>query len=81
MEIELRQKVKDQISGFKGLVTGRCAYISGCDQALVAPSVDKDGKLPDSQWFDVQRLIVVDAKPVSLDNTRTPGADKAAPIR
>lgn len=79
--VGLGQTVRDKITGFKGIVTGRCEYITGCNQALVAPPVKADGSSTDSQWFDEQRLEITKAKPVTLDNGKTPGADKPAPKR
>lgn len=80
--IELGSKVKDRITGFEGIVTGRCEYISGCNQALVAPPVDKEGKHRDSQWYDEQRLVVdTSAVLIVLDNGDTPGFDVQAPVR
>lgn len=82
-KVELGVTVEDVITGFKGTVTGIVHYITGCDQALVAPrGLDSDGKTRDSQWFDVQRLVV-DAKVarIVLDNSATTGFDKAAPKR
>lgn len=81
MAIKLGQKVRDQITGFTGVVTGRCEYISGCHQVLVVPPVDKDGKHVDSQWYDEQRCEVLDKKPITLDNGTTPGCDMPAPKR
>jgi hypothetical protein len=82
MEIEIGQKVTDRITGFTGVVTGKVNYISGCEQALVAPRVDKDGKLVSSEWFDVQRLdAVADHATVVVDNARTLGFDTPAPRR
>ena len=76
----LGKKVKDKITGFEGVVTGRVEYLTGCNQCLVQPKVGKDGGFKDSQWFDEQRLIAdTKVKPVTLDNGRTPGADKPAP--
>lgn len=72
--------VRDRITGFTGVVTGHCRYISGCHQALVVPRM-QDGKLPESQWFDVQRLEDVGEGRIVLDNGDTPGCDKAAPKR
>ena len=45
MKTELGQKVKDSITGFAGIVTGRAEYITGCHQILVQPPVKnaKDG--------------------------------------
>lgn len=78
----LGYKVKDRITGFTGVVTGQVKYISGCNQALVVPAVDKDGKLVEGQWFDEQRLDVdVQAAQIILDNSTSHGFDKAAPKR
>ena len=74
--------VRDVITGFAGTVTGVVIYISGCNQALVVPMVNNDGKIPDSIWFDVQRLSIVDKyTQIVLDNSKTPGCDMAPPIR
>lgn len=82
MEISLGQTVTDKITGFKGVVTARCEYISGCDQALVSPPVDDKGKIDDGRWFVVQRLEVDATAPViTLDNGDTPGCDLPAPVR
>ena len=81
MTIELGRKVKDKITGFSGIVTGLCQYISGCNQALVAPTVGKDGVAKDSSWFDEQRLEYVGTTTLKLDNGKSPGFDRAAPKR
>jgi len=77
----LRAKYRDRVTGFKGVCTGFCEYISGCSQALLVPRVGKDGKSPDGGWYDVQRLECIGKKIAELDNTETPGCDMAAPIR
>lgn len=80
--IELGKTYKDRITGFVGVATGFVKYISGCNQALLAPRCGEDGALRDSQWFDQQRLEAVPNMPVvALDNGATPGADRAAPRR
>ena len=75
------QKVKDTITGFTGVVVGVVKYISGCNQALVTPPTDKDGKITESEWFDIQRLLQIGTKQISLVNTKTPGCAKQAPKR
>jgi hypothetical protein len=72
---------QDKITGFEGRVTGHCDYISGCNQSLLQPAIDKDGKFQEAHWFDDQRLVLLDAEPLRLDNSKTPGPDKPAPIR
>jgi hypothetical protein len=81
--VRMGSRVKDRITGFQGTLTGRAEYISGCTQCLVAPTVKADGSFAESQWFDEQRLEVIDVKaaPIVLENDKTPGADIAAPKR
>jgi len=79
--VTLGAEYRDKITGFRGVCTGYCTYISGCNQALLIPRVGKDGKAPDGAWYDVQRLARVGKKIIKLDNTETPGCDMAAPIR
>ncbi|MCL8385535.1 hypothetical protein [Xanthobacter aminoxidans] len=80
--IELGATYTDRITGFSGVATGFCTYISGCNQALLSPRVSGDGALRDAHWFDVQRLDPTgSAAPITLDNGETPGCDKPAPVR
>ena len=79
--IKLGQKVRDKITGFTGLVTGKVEYITGCNQVLVCPPVKDDGTLVDSNWFDEQRIDVVEARPLRMDNSKANGPDKPAPKR
>ena len=79
--IELGQLVKDKITGYAGIVTGLCEYISGCNQALIVPRVGKDGKRDQGEWFDVQRLAVTSKTILRLNNNSTPGPDREAPKR
>jgi len=79
--ITLGSKVKDKITGFTGIVTGRCEYITGCNQVLVAPQVTESGDFKESHWFDEQRLDQVGDAILVLDNGASPGFDKPAPIR
>lgn len=77
----LGTRVRDRITGFSGVVTGYVQYISGCNQVLVNPGVDKDGKLMDGNWFDVQRVERIDNSLIVLENGETPGCDAPAPKR
>ena len=79
--VDLGSTYRDQITGFQGVCTGVCYYISGCHQALLSPPVKKDGTSETSQWFDVQRLAICPAKKIVLDNRKTPGHDAPAPVR
>jgi len=74
---------KDVVTGFTGIITGSCSYISGCDQYLLTPQVGVDGVYKEGQWFDTSRIDIDKAKaPIALDNDKVlanPGPDKAAP--
>ena len=75
------RRVKDRITGFEGVVTGYCEYITGCNQALIAPPTKDDGEFVESRWFDEQRLVQLGDEVITLDNGSHPGPDKPAPIR
>lgn len=82
MNIDFGVTAKDVITGFTGVVTGRTTYISGCTQVLLQPAVGADGKRPDGEWFDEQRLSPVPGREtIVLNNGNTPGADREAPKR
>ncbi len=81
MKIIIGSEVKDRITGFSGVVTGRAEYITGCTQCLVVPRLSADGNYREGQWFDEQRLDPISAVVHKLDNSQTPGPDRAAPKR
>jgi len=60
----LGYRMRDKISGLTGVVTSVCFDLYGCVQAILNTGVDKDGKLCEHYWFDVQRLELVDEKRV-----------------
>lgn len=63
MDIAMGAKARDKISGFTGIVVGRCAYITGNDDILILPPVGKDGAYVEAKWFDVDRVERVAAPP------------------
>lgn len=75
----LSARCRDKITGFTGICTGVVFYATGCNQALLVPPVDKDGKTQEAHWFDLQRLEVLESYAVVLDNGETPGCDMPAP--
>lgn len=80
MKIELGREYVDMITGFKGICTGHAEYLSGCNQSLLNAKT-KNNEAVRAEWFDDQRLSATSAKPVVLDNSKTPGCDRQAPIR
>lgn len=88
--IEIGVTVKDRLTGFSGVVTGRADYITGCNQYLVRPTKLKEtGEMHDGNWLDEQRLEVVNAavhpaaKAVQVETARASraGADTQAPTK
>ena len=77
----LGMSVRDVITGLQGTATAYVHYISGCDQVLISLPLAADGKMPDAQWIDVQRLMVKPDNKIVLNNTKTPGFDKEPPKR
>lgn len=79
--ISLGSKVKDCVTGFSGVVTGRAEYLTGCRQYSVMGRA-KDGKSGDGMWFDEDRLEIV-GKPVVLPRKANNGgpADCEAPLK
>jgi hypothetical protein len=59
MELKIGVEVCDRITGFRGIITGKTEYISGCVQWLVKPKLDKDGKDVPGLWIDTVQLEVV----------------------
>jgi len=56
--IELGRKGRDIVSGFKGIITARVSYLTGCDQYCLSPKAGKDGRIPSGQYFDENRVEV-----------------------
>lgn len=83
MSIVFGAKYRDVITGYEGVATGHCRYISGCHQVLLAGKANPDGSMHGPYWFDEQRCecVSVDGMEIKLDNGATPGCDIPAPVR
>lgn len=58
-KIPMGAPCKDVVTGFSGIVCGYAKHLTGCDTVGIRPTeLDKDKKLPDSQWFDVTRIQI-----------------------
>lgn len=78
--IELGQKGRDKVTGFEGIITGRCQYLTGCDQYNLIPPA-KDGKIENAQWFDEGRIEIIGAGITAADVTadKNGGPNRDAP--
>lgn len=80
MQIELGFRYRDKVTGFVGVATGHCEYITGCSQTLLVSEVTEK-KDSETHWYDDQRLEKLESARIVLDNEETPGCDAPAPIR
>jgi len=55
----LGKKVKDKITGFEGIATSKHIYLTGCNQYALQPVINKEGKVPDREYFDEGRLEII----------------------
>lgn len=76
--VTLGDKVKDTLTGFTGVVTGRVEYLTGCNQVYVLPKSEKENEIKDGNWFDIERIEKVEDRAVKIEPRRT-GADTPAP--
>lgn len=60
----LGRRAKDKVTTFEGVITTISFDLYGCIQAVLAPPIDKDGKIPEGRWFDVNRLDVSESPAV-----------------
>jgi len=73
---KLGDYVMDTVSGFKGVATSLHSYIDGCDRMTVQPLVDKEGKLPGNECFDLPRLKTIEKELHAIGDTTVGGPDK-----
>ena len=81
--VKLGSRVKDRITGFTGIASGRAEYQFGCAQVLITPEGLKDGQPLNAHWFDEQRVEVVEetAPVVSPASSAKSGGPQHAPSR
>lgn len=71
--IELGQKARDTVTGFQGVAVAYTKWLNGCMRFGLQPPVDKEGKLPEAQWFDEPQIeLVEDGVPVGPSDTGGP---------
>lgn len=73
-KFELGVTLKSVIHGYEGVAVARAELITGCNQYMVQPGLDKDGKIMDAYWLDEHALIQTKAKQVVVSKpTEKPG--------
>ena len=82
-EIKLGDHVRDKITGFAGVVTAVCDYVTGCRQLLLAPLLSETGEYRKPMWFDIDRLEILEGghETVAIGEQTRPGPDLQAPAK
>ena len=68
--IELGDRVKDKISGLKGIVVGISNYLYGCRRISIQPEESKDGK--PAEWFTIDEPQVDVVEKAAINGRETP---------
>lgn len=56
---ELGKKGKDKITGFAGILTSRCEFLTGCNRYCIQSTELKDGKPIEGIYFDEAQIEIV----------------------
>lgn len=78
-EFNLGDRVKDEITGFSGVVTRRTQWLNNCNTYGVQRTELKDGIPQDPQSFDEPQLSIVEKKVVK-ESRHTGGPERHVPI-
>ncbi len=67
MKIPMGSHVKDVLTGYEGVVSAYAHYLTGCDSvAIKRRELDKDGKVQDPMWVDINRVEVIGPPPTEI---------------
>jgi hypothetical protein len=50
---------KDKITGFKGVLTSRCEFLTGCNRYCIQPQELKEGKPIEGIYFDEEQIEII----------------------
>lgn len=59
MAHKLGKRAKDKITGFEGILTAHCEFITGCDRYCIQPTELKDGRPIESMYFDEAQIEII----------------------
>lgn len=79
--MNLGKNAKDKLTGFSGVIIGKCEYLTGCTQYALQPKTKNDGAFIESRWFDEGRLAAMAGEEFSKSDLviKENGADFAPP--
>jgi hypothetical protein len=79
MEITLGARVRDRISGFRGIAIARTCWLHGCVRITIAPEkVETGGKLLSNETFDEPQVEYIDK---AKNKAKPSGGEYFPPVR
>ena len=78
MKVNLGDRVKDKITGFKGIVVGITYWLNGCVRAGVQMEKMKKGESIQTEWIDDVQLEVLKHRIISFKPPGPSGPRKNA---
>lgn len=72
---KLGVKAKDKITGFHGIITSRCEFLTGCNRYCIQPTNLIEGKPVESIYFDEAQIEVIGE---GIDPSKVQGVEKGA---
>lgn len=76
--VELGDRVRDIVTGMQGVAIGITKWITGCDTVTFQPSLKADGSKPDTEFVDINRLVIIEKAAVSISRHK-PERDSGGP--
>jgi len=78
-KFNLGDKVKDQITGFEGIVTCCSMWLTGCNTYGIKPLDLKDGKPQESVYLDEPQLELMEEKVIDLNRGKAANTENEPP--
>ena len=80
-KFDLKEEVRDKVTGYSGLITGRTEWLYGCCRYSVQSKGMKDGHPVEAMGFDEMALERVKKAPKGRKIQRRSGGPHAEPTR
>ena len=78
MKESLGKQAKCKVTGFKGIIVSVVYYLNGCTQYCIKPPIDKDGKMPDGEYIDIDQVEIC-GDGISIEPKDTGGPQRDCP--
>jgi hypothetical protein len=56
---QLGKKGRDKITGFEGIITARCEFLTGCNRYCIQPRELREGKPIEGIYFDEAQIEII----------------------